>query len=782
MCCKSLFGLETETSLVASGGDAQRERIVEKLLREAAQRFVHLPGRGSNRLFFENGSCLYMDCGTHPEMCTAEVSTPWDLVRYANAGDRMLAEVAASCGVIIFKGNIDYLGATFGSHESYCHTSRPELLPTLLIPHLVARTVFTGAGGFEPESPGINFTLSPRAHYIQRAVSEHSTNNRGIYHTKLEPLAGAGLQRAHLLVGDSLQSQVALFLRFGTTALVFAAIDGGLPIGGNISFENPVRALLTFAADPTCRATIETSDGRCLSAIQIERQYLAAIEAHCDHGCMPEWAPDVCALWRAELERLEQGPAAVAARLDWAIKYHMYSEYIARKGFSWERIARCNVIVEVMHREAQAKAQAQPVRARNGDGDEIEAFLGLRRQLLEMDIRFGQLGDTGLFAMIDGKGVLDHRVPGVDAIAEAMTEPPPGRAMIRGRAIRKLVHENAPAAADWMGVSDLKRQRFLNMADPFAGHYRWTAIPAGPLEVVLPTRQPSAYQFYRQGNLLRALELLGSEEAESSRAGQPLSVESRRYKAWVHARYGLTDAVSILDGLYPGDDVSLTAVGDYLQVLRFNYLVPRVEMRGWINRSRHFLDRSSDSAQAVVCLEYSAHFELSVGNVREAYRLFKKAYRAERSGMADDRIVARLLCGLALVHQRMGRVAQARRELDQAGDLQQAGEFEGDWAWNLTCQAKLESDHNLAQRLLSEARSLQAELGDRMGSTRSLLLQARITSSRQRKTRTRTELAKLRGQIPALQECPQFAHIQQHWDEWTSTHSPDANGDEFWGL
>jgi proteasome accessory factor A len=140
-----------------------------------------------------------VDYGDHPEIGSPECMDPCDAVRFSKAGDRILAQLADEvqsahpkiAEAVIRQGNMDYSGqyTTWGAHESYCHRTDPELLQRRLVPHLVSRLVYAGAGGFNPFSHGIEFMLSPRAQHITSVVSGDSTKNRGIVHTRNEPLA-----------------------------------------------------------------------------------------------------------------------------------------------------------------------------------------------------------------------------------------------------------------------------------------------------------------------------------------------------------------------------------------------------------------------------------------------------------------------------------------------------------------------------------------------------------------------------------------------------------------
>jgi len=513
-----MFGAETEYAVAGRTGDrggGDRAMLVNQLQDAAKLQLRHLPDRQGSGCFLENGARFYIDAGLHPEMSTPECTTPWEVVRYMLAGDRILVDLArqleARLGdgsrVTVFKGNVDYSGthSTWGAHESYCHRAPVECLPDALIPHLVSRVVYAGAGGFNPLSPGLEFTLSPRAHHLTRVISDNSTNLRGIFHTKDEPLSSSGYHRLHVLCGDGLLSETALWLKFGTTALVVAMIEAGVFTKNKVALRSPLQALKTFSGDPTCRVAVKLSSGRSATALQIQDYYLALAEAHLHDAFMPDWAEDVCGQWRVVLESLDKRPAEIAATLDWAIKWAVYEDRAERRGFSWTALAGWSFVMRELRAALDATenrglpigvdlvcSQDSPIRkevlamrpflhARKLSWDDLGAFLALRQEFFEIDSRFGQLGAEGIFSALDSAGKLTHHLPGIDRIEEAASEPPlTGRARLRGEEIRRLAGTAGRHYSDWQGVWDHASMRWLDLSDPFDVDAKWQPIPERP--------------------------------------------------------------------------------------------------------------------------------------------------------------------------------------------------------------------------------------------------------------------------------------------------------------
>ena len=513
-----MFGVETEYAVTAfdrAGAPLSREECVVQLLRRARNTIPHQLGSGASDLYLQNGSRLYIDAGHHPELSSPECLNPWDVVRYVRAGDVILERLADGVKseddridhVLVFKGNVDYSGSgtTWGSHESYLHRSDPDLLRRRLIPHLVSRVIYTGAGGFNPLSSGLEFMLSPRAAHLAQVVSHQSTWARGIIHTRDESLSASGYRRQHLICGESQHSDLATWLRVGVTAVIVAMIDAGIPCGDEVAIESPLEALNLFARDVCCDATVAMAGGSSRTAVQIQRQYLAHAHKHQAAPFMPVWTERVCTEWAAMLARIEETPQRLTRTLDWAIKLAVYQDRARRRGIEWKTLPSWTHIVESLERKRQTLdqpgqrlsaeivlAEDSPLRdtirevtpyleAKQIQWSGLDPFLKLRQELFEVDTRFGRVGPGGLFSVLDRSGRLDHRVTGVDRIAEAIDEPPAeGRAHVRGEVIRRAVHDGTELGCAWSSVVNRSMRLRLDLSDPFTMREEWEAVKPPP--------------------------------------------------------------------------------------------------------------------------------------------------------------------------------------------------------------------------------------------------------------------------------------------------------------
>jgi hypothetical protein len=507
-----LFGLETEYALSAvdaRGAPVDRGHFVNVLIVHAQETLPHLPDETLRGMFLQHSGRFYLDAGAHVEASTPECDTPCDAVRYLMAGHEIIASLARAVDArhrtrtTVFRINVDYgSGNTFGSHESYGYRVLPSEMAAQILPHLVSRVVYTGSGGFNARSPGIEFMLSPRVAHIVHEKSPESTHDRGIIHTKDEPLRGGGFHRLHLICGDSTCSELSGWLRVGTTALIVALVDAGERPGADVQLLDPLSAFHLFARDTSCTATALSARQRPLTAIAIQRHYLDAAEAHLDDGMLPAWARDVCARWRTVLDQLEAGSDQLATTLDWAIKLPLYQARARTRGVHWATLPIWTGLVTSLRAawsrspRATERFDAEIALAPGGpiaaeitrltpalkaaalDWRDLPQFLALRDELCEIDTRYGQLNDDGIFNRLDAAGVLTHHVDGVDRIAEAVANPPDvPRARRRSALVLELSGHKMRYSCDWSYVKDHNEHRIIDLTDPFA-EPTWT--PAAP--------------------------------------------------------------------------------------------------------------------------------------------------------------------------------------------------------------------------------------------------------------------------------------------------------------
>jgi len=503
------MGIETEFAIGGrrkNGMPLDRDSLLRRLSEAAMERWRFLPSSNGNGIFTESGARFYFDTGGHPEFCVGESSDLNELVSHVKAGERLLSELVdlmeeqdgGESEIWIFRSNVDYsVGEprTWGQHSSFLIRNKPETFLTDLIPHLVTRA-YSWAGGLNPFMPnGLQFCLFPRALFFVRPIGPDSTAGRGIFHTRDESLAGPGYWRLHILCGESLHSEVGLWLQLGTTALIVAMTEAGLKPGRGIELKNPVQALHLVASN-LCHPLV-LIDGRKLTALDIQEHFLEQAERYQDRECMPHFAPEVCRRWREILTALRKDPRTLSKVLDWPFKAELFEKICREHGFSMNSFAPGNDfrnrLYEALKGTAyerqspdvgfligprspilEVAARMTPELRKAGlSWSTLAAPKELRQKLLEGDLRLSQLGPRGLFQQLDQAGMLERRIVREQEIELAKTNPPArGRAAIRGKVVRELCGDGG-TTCDWQFIRDKTNGRLLDLSDPFCSTERW---------------------------------------------------------------------------------------------------------------------------------------------------------------------------------------------------------------------------------------------------------------------------------------------------------------------
>jgi len=296
-------------------------------------------------LVLSNGARFYND-HAHPEYSTPECTTLRQLVAHEKAGERILAECArrrnlklpAGQEVRLYKNNTDFVGHSYGCHDNYLmRRDVPwDRLVGDILPFLITRQIFAGAGkiGIEAESAkgqaGI-FQISQRADFFSTLVSIDTMNKRPLVNTRDEPHADpARYRRFHVIIGDSNMSEWATALKVGTTALVLELIERNA--APQIEIAQPVAATKAISRDQDYAWLIELSDGRKISAIDVQRLYLAAAQKL---GRDDEETTWLLREWETALNDLQRDVALARDRVDWVAKKFLLETFREEEKLSW---------------------------------------------------------------------------------------------------------------------------------------------------------------------------------------------------------------------------------------------------------------------------------------------------------------------------------------------------------------------------------------------------------------------------------------------------------------
>jgi proteasome accessory factor A len=304
---------------------------------------------GLANVILTNGARLYVD-HAHPEYSTPECTNPRDIVLWDKAGEQVMldatrfaAALPGSPGLLLYKNNTDNKGASYGAHENYLMRRSTPFSDIVrhLTPFFVSRQVVCGAGrvGIGQDGREHGFQVSQRADYFEVEVGLETTLKRPIINTRDEPHADPEkYRRLHVIIGDANLAEVSTYLKVGTTALVLAMIEARF-IDRDLGVDQPVRTLRAVSHDPTLKELVTLNDGRKLTAVQLQMEYLDLAKKFVEDRLgsdVDEQTADVLARWESVLTRLEADPMLCARELDWVAKLQLLQQYRDRDGLEWD--------------------------------------------------------------------------------------------------------------------------------------------------------------------------------------------------------------------------------------------------------------------------------------------------------------------------------------------------------------------------------------------------------------------------------------------------------------
>ncbi len=420
-----------------------------------------------------NGARFYIDMG-HPEYSTPECSDPVGAVIADKAGEKIL-EAASEGGQVarIFKNNTDGFNS-YGAHENYFvdRSKVPDFnaLAQFTIPFFVSRPIFTGSGkiGFREEKSrelqrtmqgildayaslrdyafskvgelyervreGLEnvvssmredefvFQISQRADFFSQVLGLQTTHNRPIINTRDEPLSdGSKYMRFHVINGDANLSEIAMYLKLGTTALVLDLFEDRKM--QPIELDDPVKAFHAISKDPTLVARVGVRRQGEMTAIEMQRQYFEAAQAA--YKGRDEMTDDILNRWKFFLDALQENPMKLNRQVDWVIKKGLIDSYMSRQG------------------------------KKLGD-----------TQVRNIDLQYHEVSrKKGLFYILQNRGFVDRLISDEQIQHAVENAPEDTRAWMRG----ELVRRNNVSSADWDKISLRGQHKDISIPDPFMG-------------------------------------------------------------------------------------------------------------------------------------------------------------------------------------------------------------------------------------------------------------------------------------------------------------------------
>ena len=498
------FGTETELALVVESKGMIRpapSELATAIIDDIANRYKYVPSPPpERRLFLTNGSCIYADLGGHPEIATAECSSPIDLAAQAIALRRMLVESTKAIShvyginVRLIANNVDYAfgGAqTYGYHINELVTGvKRDQAVTQLTPLLAAMPIIAGTGkaSFITGSPG--FELSQRAQYFSMVMGRHTTDSRAIITAKDEALCNNGF-RLHVISFDTPKSIYQLALVPAVIAMVTKAIESGKDIASPVTLADPIQALRAVSSDPSLRARLPLKGGGSTTALDIHRQYICAVREFISRTETPKWTEQMLELWCEIIDNLRTDQFLEIHRLDWVAKLVIFTKLLEQMRLTWKDYSQWIYVLGSVRRLKATWPALDPLRltqtdqgrtrishsalgvldryfVKNGlSWKDFPRIWNVANQFCQQCLRFHTLNPSE-----SGKIKQIHKVKPLvtnQMIDRARTSPPEGtRATVRGQAI---MNAQPGATAGWTFLQQGGKR--LAMEDAFGEGASW---------------------------------------------------------------------------------------------------------------------------------------------------------------------------------------------------------------------------------------------------------------------------------------------------------------------
>src|SRR5205814_2511470 len=181
--------------------------------------------------------------------------------------------------------------------------------------------------------------------------------------------------------------------------------------------QSPVQGIRAISHDPTLKETIKLKDGRSISALQMQLEYLEYTTRYVNSISADAASRDVLERWTDIIEKLATDPMQLDRELDWVIKRQWIESYMTRNRLSWR-----------------------------------DPKISL------MDLQYHDIRpDRGIYYKLVGRDMVD-RITDDETIEKAKHEPPQAtRARLRGEFIRQANLKGKDYRVDWV---------YLKLNDP----------------------------------------------------------------------------------------------------------------------------------------------------------------------------------------------------------------------------------------------------------------------------------------------------------------------------
>ena len=219
-----------------------------------------------------------------------------------------------------------------------------------------------------------------------------------------------------------------MLLKVGATDLVLRMVESGA-VMRDLTLENPIRAIREVSHDISGRRRVRLANGREMSALEIQKEYLTKAQDFADRRGADAVAKRVLTMWERAVRAVETGDLDLVAReIDWMTKYQLIERYRAKHDLplASPRVAQLDLAYHDVHRE------------------------------------------RGLYYLLQSHGAVQRVARDLDIFEAKSVPPQTTRARLRGEFIRRAQEKRRDFTVDWVHLKlNDQAQRTVLCKDPF---------------------------------------------------------------------------------------------------------------------------------------------------------------------------------------------------------------------------------------------------------------------------------------------------------------------------
>src|SRR5262245_1348562 len=127
-------------------------------------------------------------------------------------------------------------------------------------------------------------------------------------------------------------TEYATFLKVAATSILLRMLEDPSQVLRDLTPENPIRAIREISHDTTCKRRVRLANGRELSALDIQSEYLTRAQRYAASKGLAPLEEKALGMWEHCLTALENDPFKLDRECDWVIKHKLIEAFRERHG------------------------------------------------------------------------------------------------------------------------------------------------------------------------------------------------------------------------------------------------------------------------------------------------------------------------------------------------------------------------------------------------------------------------------------------------------------------